>query len=183
MVECIVEQRWPITAVLSDNTVTKSSDRYLDLKSEQWEIFSALKELLLPLQVATTHFSAEYNVSTSALYPILYGLIQKLIASEDDLPCIKECKITISTEIKRRRNLESLSDVSIVKILKTAPLVACIIDPRFKQCKFLGVEKQIEVKAALSKLACEEKDCQDNDKSETLPSEFESIPQIVPTKN
>jgi len=61
--------------------------------------------------------------------------------------------------------------------LKTAPLVACIIDPRFKQCKFLGVEKQIEVKAALSKLACEEKDRQDNDKSETLPTEFESTPQ------
>ena len=135
MVERIVEQRWPITAVLSDNTVTKSSDRYLDLKSEQWEILSALKELLHPLQVATTYFSAEYNVSTSALYPILYGLIRKLIASEDDLPCIKQCKMTISTEIKRRWNLESLSDVSILKILKTAPLVACIIDPCFKQCK------------------------------------------------
>ena len=92
MVERIVEQRWPITAVLSDNTVTKSSDRYLDLKSEQWEILSALKELLHPLQVATTYFSAEYNVSTSALYPILYGLIRKLIVSEDDLPCIKGCK-------------------------------------------------------------------------------------------
>ena len=54
MVERIVEQRWSITAVLSDNTVTKSSDKYLDLKSEQWEILSALKELLHPLQVATT---------------------------------------------------------------------------------------------------------------------------------
>ena len=60
MVEKLVEQRWPITAVLSDHTVTKPGDRYLDLKSEQWEILSALKEVLHPLQVATTYFSQEY---------------------------------------------------------------------------------------------------------------------------
>ena len=43
MIERLVEQRWPITAVLSDHTVTKASDRYLDLKSEQWEILTALR--------------------------------------------------------------------------------------------------------------------------------------------
>ena len=102
MVERLVEQRWPITAVLSDHTVTKPGDRYLDLKSEQWEILSALKEVLHPLQVATTYFSQEYNVSTSALYPVLYGLLQKLSDSEDDLPCIKECKAKICAGIKRR---------------------------------------------------------------------------------
>ena len=45
MIERLVEQRWPITAVLSDHTVTKVSDRYLDLKSEQWEILTALKDV------------------------------------------------------------------------------------------------------------------------------------------
>ena len=35
MIEHLVEQRWHITAVLSDHTVTKASDRYLYLKSEQ----------------------------------------------------------------------------------------------------------------------------------------------------
>ena len=43
MIERLIEQRWPITAVLSDHTVTKASDRYLDLKSEQWELLTALK--------------------------------------------------------------------------------------------------------------------------------------------
>lgn len=33
MIERLVEQRWPITAVLSDSTVTKSSDKFLNLKS------------------------------------------------------------------------------------------------------------------------------------------------------
>ena len=36
MIECLLEQRWPVTAVLADTSVTKSSDRYLVLKSEQW---------------------------------------------------------------------------------------------------------------------------------------------------
>ena len=40
MIERLVEQRWPITA---DTTATKSSDRYLDLKSHQWELLEALK--------------------------------------------------------------------------------------------------------------------------------------------
>ena len=63
MIECLLEQRWPITAVLSDHTVTKGSDRYLNLKSEQWETISALKDVLHPLQVATTYLQ-RFCVST-----------------------------------------------------------------------------------------------------------------------
>ena len=68
-----------------------------------------------------------------------------------------------------------VDSVSKVEILKTRPLIACIIDPCFKQCKFLGVDKQIEVKAVLTMLACEEKDHQDSQRTETLPTE--STPQ------
>ena len=57
MIEHLIEQRWPITAVLLDINTTKSNDRNLDLKSEQWELLVALKSLLHPLQVATTYFS------------------------------------------------------------------------------------------------------------------------------
>ena len=35
--------------------------------------------------------------------------------------------------------------------------MACIIDPRFKECKFLGPEKHIQVKGALTGLVCKEK--------------------------
>ena len=58
MIDVLIEQRWPITAVLSDHTVTKGSDRYLDMNSEQWETLTALKGLLHPLQVANTYFNA-----------------------------------------------------------------------------------------------------------------------------
>ena len=46
VLERTVETRWPISAVLSDDKVTKQSDRYLDLKNEQWEL---AKLLLGPL--------------------------------------------------------------------------------------------------------------------------------------
>ena len=58
MIDLLIEQRWLVTVVLSDHTVTKGSDRYLDMKSEQWETLTALKGLLHPLQVASTYFSA-----------------------------------------------------------------------------------------------------------------------------
>ena len=31
----LLEMRWPVSAVLSDDSVTKRSDRYLELKNEQ----------------------------------------------------------------------------------------------------------------------------------------------------
>ena len=101
MIDRLVEQRWPLTAVLSDHTVTKASDRYLDLKSEQWELLTALKDVLHPLQVATAYFIV-------ALYPVLHGLLQSLEPCDDDLLSIHTCKATISSEI-RRWNLQLLT--------------------------------------------------------------------------
>ena len=100
MTDRLIEQRWPITAVYSDHTVTKVSDRYLDLKSEQWEMLTDLKDILHPLQVATTYFSAEYNVSVSASYSVLHGLLKLLQCSDDDLSSIQACKTTIEQEMK-----------------------------------------------------------------------------------
>ena len=143
--------------MLSGYTVTKVSDRYLDLKSEQWEMLTALKDVLHPLPVATAYFSAEYNVSVSTLYLVLHGLLKSLQCSDDELLSIQACKTTIEQEIKRRWKLGSLTSIATGDILKDAPLMACIIDARFKECKFLGPEKHIQVKGVLSGLICKEK--------------------------
>ena len=57
MIERLVELRWPISAVLSDETITKRSDSYLDLKTDQWEIAEQLIKVFKPFDIATT-FSA-----------------------------------------------------------------------------------------------------------------------------
>ena len=115
------------------------------------------KDVLHPLQVATTHFNAKYNVSISALYPVLHGKLKSLQCNDDDLPCIRACKATIHRDIKRRWKLESLTSIAAGDIFKDAPLMACIVDPRFKECKFLGLEKHIQIKGALTGLVCKEK--------------------------
>ena len=74
---------------------------------------------------------------------VLYGLLKSLQCNDDDLPCIQTCKTTIDHEIKQRWKLESLTSIAA---FKDAPLMACIVDPRFKECKFLGPEKHIQVK-------------------------------------
>ena len=56
MLEHLLEMRWPVSAVLSCDRVTKRSDRYLDLKSEQWTLAEELVKALKPFEVATTFF-------------------------------------------------------------------------------------------------------------------------------
>lgn len=60
------EQRWAVTAVLSDGTVTKLQDaRVLELKDEYWQLLEDMVPVLGALKCATTIMSAEREVSTS----------------------------------------------------------------------------------------------------------------------
>ena len=102
MVELLLEQQWLLTAVLSDSRVTKQSNWYLDPKTEQWDLLDVLKSVLHPLQVATTYLCAEYNVSVSAMMPVLFGLLRLLQPSESDLPAIHHCKVEISDQIQKQ---------------------------------------------------------------------------------
>lgn len=46
MLQRLLQLRWPITAVLSDETVTRRSDKYLDLKTDQWKSYQNLLKFL-----------------------------------------------------------------------------------------------------------------------------------------
>ena len=66
-----LEQRWAVTAVLSDRTVTKLQDaRVLELKDEYWQLMEDVA-----LKCATTVMSAEKEVSISNTYSITFSLI------------------------------------------------------------------------------------------------------------
>ena len=82
MLDRLLKLRWPITAVLSDNEVTKVSDRYLDLRTEQWKLAEDLIPILELFSIATTFFSYEENVSLSAVFPILHGILDQLGTTE-----------------------------------------------------------------------------------------------------
>ena len=57
MIKTLLQCRWPVAAVLSDETVTKRQYRYLDLSSENWLVLEELVKVLEPFEVATVVLS------------------------------------------------------------------------------------------------------------------------------
>ena len=169
LIELLLEQCWPVTAVLSDPSVTKYSDRSLDLTSEQWNLLAELKPVLHVLQVATTFLSAEYNVSISALQPIVHGLTRSMEVTEEDSPAIHQCKCAISKELRSRWSLNSIDPTS-----PGSDLVAVCLDPRFKQAKFLESHQCLDLQMAITDLACQEMADTEQQQQQELTTEKES---------
>ena len=108
--------------------MTKQSDRYLDLKNEQWELPKQLLGLLQQIETATVYSSEEENLSISTVLPVLFGIMDNLKASDEDCHTLKEFKQTVTQSIRRRWNLSDLSPI----------LGLCtVLDARFKHLKFL----------------------------------------------
>ena len=117
-----------------------------------------------------------------ALYPVLHGLLKSLWCNDDDLLAIRTCKTTIEHEVKRRWKLQSLISIAAGDIYKAAPLLACIVDPRFKECKFLGPEKHIQVKGALTGLVCKEKILLEEKQQDSATSHISEVDEPVTKK-
>ena len=99
--------------------------------------------MLAPLQqieVATTYFSEENKVSISSVLPILYGIVDNLSITDGDSSIVKAFKETVVDSIKRRW---SLDDISPILGLST------VLDPRFKQLKFLTSAQKSDIMFAL----------------------------------
>ena len=131
MLDRLVKLRWPVTAVLSDET-------------EQWNISAELLKVLEPFDIATTFFSYEENPSLSCVLPVLHGLMEKLSSSSDDLTEVRQFKQNVKAEITRRWSFDSLDGDNIL-------VLGCILDPRFKQVKFLSDDGKESVKQKIVK--------------------------------
>ena len=136
MLERLVEQRWPVTAVLSDPIVTKKGDRTLDLTSDQWNLAQDTAEVLGPLITLTELLSREENVSLSSVVPMLTNIKKRHLTPLDaDSPAIRALKSTLVNEIDTRWKLAKLEPNSVY-------LISAALDPRFKSLKFLDDEKK-----------------------------------------
>ena len=142
MIQRLLEARWPVVAVLSDESVTKRSDRFLDLRSEQWDLLQELSKVLEPIEIATVFLSYESNVSISCIYPIVFGLLDNLQVSEDDSPSCSLFKNEVSSSIRSRWCLDSIDPLAV------STLATCL-DPRFRNLKFLSDTLKTSVKEEL----------------------------------
>ena len=136
MLERILEIRWPISAVLGDESITKKADRPLDFKSEQWTLAEDLLPSLQKIEIATVYFSEEEKISLSTALPIVFGLADDLQALPDDSIAVQSFKQTVKATILKRRDVEEISSIL---------LISTALDPRFKLIKYLDEDTKAEV--------------------------------------
>ena len=142
MCESLLQNRWPISAVLADESVTRVENRRLDLTTAQWELLGDLVKILHPLEIGTTYLCSEATSSLSSILPVLFGIIKHLEVKETDSTNIRRFKISVDSQIRSRWQLDDI-DPSDIKV------IAAALDPRYKALKFLNAEKISEVKAEL----------------------------------
>uniref|UniRef100_A0A1A8HVJ2 HAT C-terminal dimerisation domain-containing protein n=2 Tax=Nothobranchius kuhntae TaxID=321403 RepID=A0A1A8HVJ2_NOTKU len=133
MISRLLEQRWPVTATLSDPHVTKSSKQYLDLKPEQWSLLGELSTALEPFDAATEYMSGEKYTTISSVPPLIKGLVKSVenMAFE-----------TVGAQVFQKTAKEQLEQRSS-------------LDPRFKKLKFLSAEDSFKVQVKLRMKAVE----------------------------
>jgi zinc finger BED domain-containing protein 1 (E3 SUMO-protein ligase ZBED1) len=110
MCERALEQRWPMSKVLSDPIVTPNRDhRNLDLQNHHWEVMAQLVKVLKPLEVATTLFCYEEQVCLSAVLPIIFRLVDVLNTKDEaDLPATVRVKELIKESIVKRWKVDNI---------------------------------------------------------------------------
>ncbi|XP_073729765.1 E3 SUMO-protein ligase ZBED1-like [Misgurnus anguillicaudatus] len=146
----LVEQRWAVTAVLSERTVTKLADaRILELKDEYWQLMEDVAPVLAALKCATTVMSTESEVSISNIYPITFGLLQShLMRNEEDSARVSEFKEKVRNSLTQRMQVHS------DELPSKPAMITTMLDARHKNLVFLmSSEKILTANAKLRELA------------------------------
>ncbi|KPP56203.1 hypothetical protein Z043_126221, partial [Scleropages formosus] len=139
----LVEDHWPVTAVLSDPMVIQKGKHHLDLKPEQWHLLDELKQALEPFVLATDFMSGEQYVTVSSLPPLERGLQKTMNSVTFDMAAVQAFHNSAIEQLNNKwegvKNLKTdSSEPNIV-------LIASALDPRFRRMKFLSTEEMLNV--------------------------------------
>ncbi|XP_073488938.1 E3 SUMO-protein ligase ZBED1-like [Aquarana catesbeiana] len=140
MVERLIEQRWPVTATLSDPSVTQRGKHYLDLKPDQWSILEELSTALKPFECCTVFMSGQEYVTLSSVPALVKGLLRSNEGASFETSPLKSFQATATDQLQSRWK-GILEDAPNTVILSSA------LDPRFRRQKFLSPEQIINVQA------------------------------------
>lgn len=145
-----LEQRWPVTAALSDPAVNpRGKHHYLDLKPEQWNICEELTQVLGPFEGATEFLSGEQYVTLSALPQLVQNLKKSTLTAELETAPVKAFQASAAEQITERWQ-------GLYEFSPDAPkpaLLAAALDPRFRRLKFLPAEEVFKVQTAIQSMA------------------------------
>ncbi|XP_034096188.1 zinc finger BED domain-containing protein 1-like [Gymnodraco acuticeps] len=148
MFERLLEQRWPIKAVLSDRTITNRQEaQMLEIEDDCWQIIENFTPVLATLKWATTVISAETEVSISNIYPITFSLIQThLVPKENDVEQVSEFKLKVQKLLQNHMEVDSNG------LASKPALIAAMLDPRHKHLSFLTPTGRLSAKVKLHEL-------------------------------
>ncbi|XP_063436604.1 E3 SUMO-protein ligase ZBED1-like [Mytilus trossulus] len=137
MLSRLVEQRRTLTDILLDEKVTKKADSAVFLpKDHEWELMNDMSTVLMDLSNVTTYMCSENSVSLSEVYPIVCGLIRRSLKVQDsDGVIIRKTKDVISDELNRRYQPND-------KTACSTPVIASLMDTRYKKLTFLSSEQR-----------------------------------------
>lgn len=153
MISRLLEQRWPITACLSDPEVTHRSKHFLDLKAEQWCLLEELEQALRPFECATVYISGESYVTLSSLLPLIKGLKKSTQTSTFDNTHVQAFQAAAAEEISKRWGIE----MTYKDDAANTSIIAASLDPRFRRLKFLSSDESLKVQVKIQALALEKR--------------------------
>lgn len=149
----LLEQRWPVTATLSDPAITQRGKQYLDLKSDQWTLLEELAQALQAFECATVYLSGESYVTVSALPPLVKGLLKSTHTSYETTP-VQAFQAAASKETTARWS----GEVTFTDDKQSKQIIAAALDPRFRKLKFLTPEERFSVQNKVQSLALQHMD-------------------------
>ncbi|KAK7912576.1 hypothetical protein WMY93_012787 [Mugilogobius chulae] len=152
MISRLLEQRWPITATLSDPEITQRGKRFLDLKGEQWSLLEELEQVLKPYECATVYLSGQSYVTVSAVPLLVKGLLKSTQATFEN-NSVKSFQATAAHEITSRWQ----ADITFGDDRPNVCIFAAALDPRFRKLKFLTPDENLKVQVKLQAMVLEEK--------------------------
>ncbi|CAM4573621.1 unnamed protein product [Leuciscus chuanchicus] len=153
MISRLLEQRWPVTATLSDSSVTQRGKRYLDLKPDQWSLLEELSTVLKPFECVTVFMSGQKYATISAIPPLVKGLLKSTQSAAYESAPLQAFQLTAVQQLQERWKRETaFSDRA-----PNAVILAMVLDPRFRKQKFLSPDEVLHVQTKVQTMALEER--------------------------
>ena len=191
MLERLSLLRWPVVAVLSDQSLTKPQEaRVLDMSAESWKLAEEIVPVLRKVELATVLFSSPSRTTSGVILPAISGLVKQLNAMTFERVNVGQRRVAAPPGQNFRDTLvQSLTDRFFLDELnlsgeetitcKAVPfyLLASFMDPRFRDLSFLS---EVERKSLLEFASQTVKDMPSTSSPTSSDAAATTAPEIAP---